>query len=204
MSVLFSRRLCLFWAIILVAFIFVAPFRVARAQSDDEEPVDCPYIHFVQKGETLGIIAILYGIPVQEILDANNLFSPYDLVEWQPICIPRIAFERAFPEASFNARVFFNKLTIWGLNFPEYTQYNVKIRTRGADNWTFLGFLFISNTDEFQAYYLLPPDLSNETYFQVCLKEQDEDYLVCTTVDTLNVSGKRYKWNGTWITIPLR
>jgi hypothetical protein len=204
MPTLSNRRVALICILVLAVILSAPPFEVVQAQSDDEEPVDCPYIHFVQKGETLGIIAILYGIHVQEILDANNLFPPYDLVEWQPICIPRISFEHLYPEASFSASIFLNKLTIWGQNFPEYTQYNVKIRPRGADVWTFLGFLFIYSESDFAAYYPLPSDLAEKNYFQVCLKEQDEDYQACTSFDTLNVSGKRYKWNGAWITIPLR
>ena len=204
MTTLSSRRIGFICLFLLGFLLYAAPLEVVQAQSDDDEPLDCPYIHFVRKGETLGIIAILYGIRVQDILDANNLFPPYYLVEWQPICIPHIAFDRLYPEASFNASLFFNKLTIWGQNFPEYTQYNVKIRPRGAEDWTFLGCLLLSGENDFAAYYPIPPDLAKENYFQVCLKEQNEDHLVCTTVDHLNVSGKRYKWNGVWITIPTR
>jgi len=199
-----TRRLHFVWALILVAALLAAPFEDAKAQSGDEEPVECPYIHFVQKGETLRIISILYGIRVQEILDVNTLFPPYDLVEWQPICIPHFVFEHIYTKASFNASVFLNKLTLWGEDFPIYSQYSIKIRKRGADVWTFIGFLFIGSDGDFTAYYPLPSDLAKQDYFQVCLKEQDENYTACKTIDNRYISGKRFKWNGVWITIPMR
>jgi len=76
---------------ILLGFIFVLLSTSSIktfAATNNFNPWDCPYIHFVQKGETIGQIAARYGISVRALMDVNDLFPPYKLVDWQPLCIP--------------------------------------------------------------------------------------------------------------------
>ena len=186
---------------LVLSFTFLASQPdIVYADSPDFD--NCPYIHFVQKGETLGLIALLYGISVKEILDANDLFPPYHLWAWQPLCIPRIAFHKLYPKASLSAHVFLNRITIWGACFPTGAPYKVKIRAKPSTIWNFVGNLFVNPDGSFTAYFQLPESLRKKDNFQICLKEQVEGYNACVTVDNRWVSGKRIKWNGEWITIP--
>lgn len=52
-----------------------------------------PQIHTVQTGETMGFIAQLYGVSVEDILAANNLTDPNVLSVGQQLVIPLGGFE---------------------------------------------------------------------------------------------------------------
>ncbi|MBN1146182.1 MAG: LysM peptidoglycan-binding domain-containing protein [Anaerolineales bacterium] len=197
-----SAILRLAGALVLLIVACVSPSRQAHAVSSSWD--NCPYIHFVQKGETLGLIALFYGISVKEILDANELFAPYHLWEWQPLCIPRIAFQKLYPKASLSAHVYLNNISVWGTCFPSSAPYKIKIRAMSSTIWTFVGNLFVNPDGSFKAYFKLPESLSEENNFQICLKEQVKGYSACVTVSDRWVSGKWIKWNGDWVSIPER
>lgn len=193
----------LFGLVLMFAFFGSGP-EAAQAAALAKKPMKCPYIHFVQNGDTLGIIALKYGIGVKEILDANNLYPPYKLVKWQPLCIPRIAFKKLYPKASLKASIFTDRLTIYGTCFPSWHPYKVRVRSGGSGSWKVVGLLRVKGDGSFNAHYKIPKSLIKSKRFQVCIKEQGKGYKACTNVNLNKVSGTRVKWKGMWVTIPSR
>lgn len=47
-----------------------------------------PVIHVVKSGDTMGLISVLYGVPIDEILTANNLLDPNLISIGQELLIP--------------------------------------------------------------------------------------------------------------------
>lgn len=78
------------WLILLslaltgVTVLALAPAPVAAASS-------CTAVHVVQHGETLSRIARFYGVPVNVIAQANNIWNPNRILAGQALCIPMLA-----------------------------------------------------------------------------------------------------------------
>jgi LysM repeat protein len=52
-------------------------------------PTTLPQYYEVQRGDTLTLIAAAYQIPVQALMDANQLTNPDDIFAGQFLAIPR-------------------------------------------------------------------------------------------------------------------
>lgn len=75
-----SKRLFL---IIVLISILIFPAEIARAQSEDQNP-----IYIVQEGDTLNVIAQKFGVPVSALIAANNLVDPNNLRIGDRLIIP--------------------------------------------------------------------------------------------------------------------
>jgi murein DD-endopeptidase MepM/ murein hydrolase activator NlpD len=63
--------------------ILLFPFEIAQAQSEDQYP-----IYIVQAGDTLNLIAQKFGVPVRDLISANNLSDPNSLGIGDRLIIP--------------------------------------------------------------------------------------------------------------------
>lgn len=64
-----------------------APMPTLRP-SPTPSPVPSPIIHIVQRGETLKSIALSYGVPMREIIEANGIADPDHIRIGQELVIP--------------------------------------------------------------------------------------------------------------------
>jgi murein DD-endopeptidase MepM/ murein hydrolase activator NlpD len=72
-----------FLILFLVLAIILFPIGIVQAQSETDYP-----IYIVQAGDTLNIIAQKFGVPVRDLIAANNLADPNSLAEGQHLIIP--------------------------------------------------------------------------------------------------------------------
>lgn len=72
-------------ALLLLICILLTPFKTASAQ--DEPPKNGP-VYLVQTGDTLFIIAMKFGVTVDDLLKVNDLENPNFLTTGQEIVIP--------------------------------------------------------------------------------------------------------------------
>ncbi len=77
------RRLSQLLATVLVALVAVT---IVSAQED--EPTDPEIVHTVQPYETLNYIALFYDVPVQDIVERNNLANPNLIYFGEQLIIP--------------------------------------------------------------------------------------------------------------------
>jgi LysM repeat protein len=68
----------------------LAPIRTTMpASTTVATPTTLPQYYEVQRGDTLTLIAAAYQIPVQALMDANQLTDPDDIFAGQFLAIPR-------------------------------------------------------------------------------------------------------------------
>jgi len=72
-----------FLFLFLVLSIILFPIGIVQAQSETDYP-----IYIVQSGDTLNLIAQKFGVPVRDLIKANNLANPDSLAEGERLIIP--------------------------------------------------------------------------------------------------------------------
>src|SRR5512139_479013 len=79
-----TRRVIL----ILVALALVLAATAATAVAAPQASYSCVAYHTVKFGDTLNSISRLYGVSVQALMAANNIYNPNLIYAGQTLCIP--------------------------------------------------------------------------------------------------------------------
>ena len=70
----------------LIAIMFILPTGGAASPS----LATCRTTHIVEAGQTANVIAAMYGITLDQLIDANNLYNPNHIYAGQQLCIPYV------------------------------------------------------------------------------------------------------------------
>lgn len=169
----------------LLAFLLMtlpAPAQAVASPESAAVKIKCNCWYQIEKGDTLRKIARIFGISVRELADANHITTSTKLKVGQILCIPRIAFTKIYPKASFTGSVALKRLYINGSNFPAKEKYFVRIRLRNQTTWTMLGMLTTDKNGKFETNFRIPNRFQEATRFEVCLKHTLKGYTVCNYV----------------------
>jgi LysM repeat protein len=180
-----STRKGLFLFLILAITLAVWPPVVRAAESDTA----CVQTYTVVKGDTLNSIARKFSVRFVYLVEANKLKEPYTIFIGQKLCIPKSSkvgvggtgTEGAFSALSFTVSHTKKGLVITTTNFPEKSNYVVKIddlSTPQLDGIK-IGRLVLKKGGSDKQAYDLPDKLLKATFLQVCLKNQINDQLYC-------------------------
>jgi LysM repeat protein len=180
--------------VILLAILIAAlptPAQAAEAPQQAGWKGKCACFFQVEKRDTLPKIARMFGISAQEIADANFITTSTKLKVGQVLCIPRVAFPKVYPKASFSGSVAFNRVFIEGSNFPAKERFIVRMRVRNQGAWVVIGALTTDKNGVIKNNFRIPKNFYKERRFEICLKLNTSGDTVCTQVKRV---GENIKW----------
>jgi len=180
-------------AILVVLLVAAQP---GAAQAASQSPASavkstCERWYTVRSNDTLGTIASRFGIEPYQVVNSNDLRSPYTIYMGQKLCIPKAAIHadqlKKLPKkylnqgaASFNASWSPAGIVIKPLNFPVKSSLLVKVDDLGdpAAQWVKLG-VFTTRKGVKQYSFRLPRDLQDAHQLTVCVKNLNTDLRMC-------------------------
>jgi hypothetical protein len=178
--------------IVISLFLTLAFLVAALPQTAQAATVTCQTYHFVREGQTKPYIAHTYNVRWKAIASANHMDKSEKPEVGQKLCIPPVSSKNSnktvVPKSDTSANVQVNisagKIYLTLSGFSENHTYLAKARglNGGAGGWYRLGFFDVKkNKTQYFSFYV-PNDLRDETYVNVCIKDQSTDELVCRTV----------------------
>ena len=155
----------------------------------------CSKKYTVVAGDTLSSIAAKYNTTVQALAQLNDLKDPYVLSVGQVICLPADSkVTTATPSSSSSSSSTKYKydmtitrdgkrITLKASSFPPKSNFHVRIgESYKFSGWQRIGKLKTNKNGVGEATYGLPQGLRNVPSYNVCLKNQITDKLVCKKV----------------------
>jgi LysM repeat protein len=166
---------------VLFALALLAAALPQPAQAAVTSTAPCVTNYTVLKGDSTTSIARKFGLGWWEIAKANNLTKPYNLKEGQALCIPPKGWAGQKAAGSMTAFSQGYKLviTVSGFDTRYIWAVNAKDTTRKiAGNYKVGQMVIPANTKMTQAF-VLPTELLNAPYLQVCLKNLTTNDKIC-------------------------
>ena len=155
--------------LILVMLSALSP-QAAQAISTTEPTPACPTLE--NETELSTELADQCAIPEQEIMDENQV---------EQALLAQEGGAGSHPQGILEGRVVKGRLRLWGTNFNPRHNFIVKIRATGI-SWRRIGTVSPRQNGTFESTYTIPRSMMHARIFEVCLKEVQRGYLVCTHV----------------------
>lgn len=174
----FNRILQAFFILALLCAPFATPARVSASP----DPAKCMRFYVVAKGERLSQLSSRYGLSPQALAGANGLSTTTPLPHGYVLCIPYKPLDWYFPQAALYASISFNRITVWGSGFPKEHRFNIRIKAYLGSKTKKVGNVLISEDGEFEAFPRIPKDFEKARTLEVCLKDNNDSYRLCTRV----------------------
>ena len=155
----------------------------AQANSSSMWQGNCKLLHVVEKGESLGEIATIYGVSKQDLADTNFITGSTHLESEEILCIPYTLVEVDCPTPLFSGMTAnHKKLFIWGSYMPEGHSFSVWLRQVNKGPYRQVGSAQVDQDGNLSGTYKVPTDLRKVEIFDVCLRSKKFGYYTCTTV----------------------
>jgi LysM repeat protein len=153
--------------------------------------ITCESWYAVRSNDTLGIIASRFGIEPYQIVNSNDLKSPYTIYMGQKLCIPKAAVHadklKKLPKKYLNqgAATFTVSWTPGGiiikpLNFPVKSRLLIKADDLWDQSaqWIKAG-VFTTKKGVKEYKIRMPRELKDAHQLSICLKNLNTDLLMC-------------------------
>lgn len=83
----------------------------------------------------------------------------------------------------YHSYVYLNRVTVWGDYLPRWHDFAVRVRADRDSPWIKVGTFSPGRDGSFEKHFRLPPELRDARFYEVCLKDLDWDFSLCTRVD---------------------
>lgn len=151
----------------------------------------CKWYHEVARLDTLDKIYRRYGVAAEQVVNTNDLKSPYTIYVGQRLCIPSEVDKSVKAKVSSSQQsaraVYFvagrteNSTLVYTYNYPKNT-VKVKAYNAAARSPKFydLGYIDIAKVgNQHTLSFKLPSALANAADLRVCLKDRKTGNLQC-------------------------
>ena len=181
-SMILTRRMVISVFLLLVLLISSSPEVVQASR--------CQTYHWIKEGETTAYIAKTYGFKWREIAEANGLDLFKRPEAGTRLCIPPEKQQKkpALPKNEQKARIniFINGDRVY-VTVERYTSlhtYRVKARSvrLGTGGWFNLGYMETPEEMAQSFVFDVPSELRSFPDLNICLKDLQNDELVCRKV----------------------
>ncbi|MCB8943400.1 MAG: LysM peptidoglycan-binding domain-containing protein [Ardenticatenaceae bacterium] len=147
-------------------------------------PSACGLQHIVQYGETLGRIALNYGLSWTAVAQANNLPNPNFIYAGQRLCIPSVnpppppSTGNAVPTFTIISVAANQSVTIRTSNFPANEQFAVRMGLMGTQgiNGTYVTNTATGSGGSFTVTYAIPANLRGLSQIAIRLQSPSGYY----------------------------
>ena len=186
MNKLFPYRKTLFRiasAVFLCVILSTLFLSSAQAKPSAMWQGNCKLLHSVEKGESLGEIAAMYGVNKQDLADTNFITGSTHLDSEEILCIPYTLVEVDCPTPLFSGMTAnHKKLFIWGSYLPQGHSFSVWLRQVNEGPYQQVGSAQVDQDGNLSGTYKVPTNLRKVETFDVCLRSKKFGYYTCTTV----------------------
>ncbi len=160
---------------------------VSAALPQPAQAATCRTYHTVKSGDTTVSIAKTYGLKWRVIAEANDMEYPYDLDVGDKLCIPPKAEDddtNIADELKMTVKAVGNTVTITVKGLTAKASFYVRARDGNASvgGWHKLGVMRAKKKVTSSTSFILPRELREKLYLQICLKNGTTDEMACRTV----------------------
>ena len=178
------RIVQVFFILSLLCALFTRPVHASAAP----DPTKCMRFYVVSRGDRLSQLSSRYGLSPQALAEANGLSTSTPLPHGYVLCIPYKPLDWYYPQAVLYASASFNRITVWGTGVPKEHRFNIRIKAYLGSKTKKVGNVLINEDGEFEAFPRIPKEFEKARTLEVCLKDNNNSYRICTRVSHFPVS----------------
>lgn len=173
----------IFFTLLVLSVLSISSGPPLQFGAPSGDPVRCVRYYVVARGERLSQLSSRYGLSPQALAEANNLSSSAPLPHGYVLCIPYKPLDWYYPQAALYASASFNRINVWGSGFPVDHRFNIRVKAYLGSKTKKVGSVLIGEDGEFQVFPRVPKEFEQARTLEVCLKDNNESYRICTRVN---------------------